>query len=80
MPERSSNPTDPNHLAKAIVGQATGSSPPAKAVKQKNPAAVELGRLGGKKGGPARASRLTPEQRKAIAQKAAEARWGKRHA
>jgi hypothetical protein len=35
------------------------------------------GRLGGLKGGQARAESLTPEQRKAIAQKAAEARWGK---
>jgi hypothetical protein len=44
----------------------------------KNPAAVALGRLGGKKGGPARAAKLTKEQRAEIARKAAEARWGKR--
>lgn len=44
---------------------------------EKNPAAVALGRLGGKKGGPARAAKLTPEQRKEIAKKAAEARWSK---
>lgn len=44
----------------------------------KNPHAVALGRLGGKKGGPARAKRLTPEQRKEIAKKAAEARWAKK--
>ena len=43
---------------------------------KKNPAAVALGRLGGKKGGPARAARLTPEQRREIARKAAQARWG----
>jgi hypothetical protein len=43
----------------------------------KNPAAVALGRLGGKKGGKARAAKLSPEQRKEIAQKAAKARWGK---
>jgi len=42
----------------------------------KNPAAVALGRLGGKKGGPARAKKLTPEQRKEIARKASRARWG----
>ena len=42
---------------------------------KKNPAAVALGKLGGKKGGRARAAKLTPEQRKAIAQKAAQARW-----
>ena len=41
----------------------------------KNPAAVELGRLGGKKGGPARAKKLTPEQRRKIAKKGAAARW-----
>jgi len=43
----------------------------------KNPHAVALGRLGGLKGGKARASRLTPEQRREIAQKAAQARWSK---
>lgn len=41
----------------------------------KNPAAVYLGRLGGKKGGPARAARLSARQRSLIARKAAEARW-----
>jgi hypothetical protein len=43
----------------------------------KNPAAVALGRLGGLKGGKARADKLTPEQRKEIARKAAQARWNK---
>ena len=42
----------------------------------KNPAAVALGRLGGKKGGKARAAKLTPERRSEIARKAAAARWG----
>ncbi len=46
--------------------------------QEKNPAAVALGRLGGKKGGPARAAKLTPEQRKEIARKAAAARWQKK--
>ena len=41
----------------------------------KNPNAVALGRLGGLKGGKARANSMTPEERKAIAQKAAKARW-----
>jgi len=41
----------------------------------KNRAAVALGRLGGKKGGPARAEKLTPEQRSEIARKAALSRW-----
>jgi len=42
---------------------------------KKNLHAVALGRLGGKKGGPARAKKLTPEQRKEIAKKAAQTRW-----
>jgi len=41
----------------------------------KNPAAVALGRLGGLKGGPARAEKLTAAQRSEIARKAARARW-----
>jgi hypothetical protein len=44
---------------------------------KKNPAAVTLGKLGGMKGGKARAAKLTPAQRKEIAQRAAKARWGK---
>jgi hypothetical protein len=43
----------------------------------KNPAAVALGRLGGKKGGPARAKKLSATKRKLIARKAAIARWKK---
>jgi hypothetical protein len=46
-------------------------------IKDKNPAAVELGRLGGKKGGKARALKLTAKQRSEIASKAARARWNK---
>ena len=75
MEQRPKRPTDLNLLAKAIVDQATGNTPPAKAVKQKNPAAVELGRLGGLKGGKARATKLTAEQRREIAKKGATARW-----
>jgi hypothetical protein len=47
-------------------------------VKRKNPAAVALGRKGGKKGGPARAVKLTPEQRSESARKAVQARWAKK--
>jgi len=54
---------------------------PAKIVQvpkpDKNPAAVALGRLGGLKGGRARADTMTPEQRKEIAQRAAKQRWAK---
>ncbi len=74
MPKRSSKkPTDVNALAASIVAEATGEP----VDDGKNPAAVALGRLGGKKGGKARAAKLTPERRREIAQKAAAARWGK---
>ena len=48
------------------------------AVKRRDPAAVALGRKGGKKGGPARAAKLTPEQRSESARRAVQARWAKR--
>jgi hypothetical protein len=71
MPKRSSS--DPNVAAFLVVQKATG---PKKArPPRKNPAAVALGRLGGKKGGKARAESLTPEKRAEIARKAAAARW-----
>ena len=70
MPKRSSkNPDDTNLLAASIVEQATS---------EKNPAAVALGKLGGKKGGPARAEKLSPERRSEIAKKAAQTRWAKK--
>ncbi len=80
MPKRSRKPKnirDLNVLAAHIVEQATGEPIPKNISQEstKNPAAVALGRLGGLKGGKARASKLTPEQRKEIAQKAAQARW-----
>jgi len=71
MPKRSSKKKDINVIAANIVGQATN-----EAQIIKNPAAVALGRLGGLKGGKARANKLTPEQRKEMARKAAKARWG----
>lgn len=75
MEQRPKRPTDLNLLAKAIVDQATGNVPLAKPLKQKNPAAVELGRLGGLRGGKARATKLSPERRQEIARKAAFKRW-----
>jgi hypothetical protein len=72
MPKRSSN--DINETAFNIVQQSTGqAAPPAK-----NPAAVALGRLGGLKGGKARAASLTAKKRQQIAQKAAKSRWSKK--
>ena len=78
MPKRSSKPRDLNRLAADIVGEATGEEQPAADVPEKNPAAVELGRKGGLKGGRARAEKLTAERRSEIAKKAADARWHKR--
>jgi hypothetical protein len=73
MPKRSSKPSDVNQLAVSIVDEATQYSSP----REKNPAAVALGRLGGLKGGRARAEKLSARKRKAIARKAAKSRWGK---
>ena len=81
MPDRSTTrPRDPNQLAYRIMLEAPGQAPKteAPAVKPKNPAAVALGRLGGLKGGMARAAALGPKKRSAIAAKAAKARWGKK--
>jgi len=72
MPKRSSKKQDTNVIAANVVEQTTD-----EAKIEKNPAAVALGRLGGVKGGRARAEKLTPERRKEIAKKAARARWGK---
>ncbi|MCL2122907.1 MAG: hypothetical protein FWH34_02335 [Desulfovibrionaceae bacterium] len=78
-PKKKKRPRDPNQLAAQIVGEAVGDAlPDTPNDDGKNPAAVALGRLGGKKGGKARAEKLTPEQRKEIAQKAAAARWDKK--
>lgn len=68
-------PTDTNKKAKSIVDIATGESE--EIVSGKNPAAVALGRLGGLKGGKARAEKLSSKKRSAIAKKAAAARWKK---
>jgi hypothetical protein len=60
---------------------ATGRAPrddAAPADDGKNPAAVALGRLGGLKGGKARAKALSAKRRRAIAKKAVTARWEKR--
>ncbi len=76
MPNRSRMPTDINQLAAKIVEMATNEGP--EPDDGKDPAAVALGRKGGLKGGHARAAKMTPEERKASAQKAAAARWGKK--
>lgn len=71
---------DLDRFVAAVVADATTDAPaeqPVMPQKEKDPLAVELGRRGGKKGGAARAAKLTPEQRREIAKKAAEARWGR---
>lgn len=88
MGKRSGRKTKRDHdfsvTAFRVVQEATGQSQPE--TKEATPessvdrhaAAVALGRLGGLKGGKARASKLTPEQRRESAKKAAQARWGKK--
>ena len=80
---------DANQLAASIVAETTADPQPddadisedeaeeVPADDGKNPAAVALGRLGGKVGGPARAKALSARRRSAIAKKAAKARWEK---
>jgi len=74
-------PRDPSQLAKNIVEIATGEvedrEPPPEE-QGKDPAAVNLGRRGGLKGGKARAEKLSPEEKSSIAQKAANVRWAAR--
>ena len=67
---------DLNQLAASIVGEATGEIDPQPELSDKEKAAIESGRLGGLKGGKARAEKLTPAQRSEIAKKAAQKRWG----
>ena len=68
-------PRDVNELAAQIVDEATSETPPPDPDEGKNPAAVELGRRGGLKGGKARAAKMTAEERSEAARKAAAARW-----
>ncbi|MDQ6886229.1 MAG: hypothetical protein M3068_02935 [Gemmatimonadota bacterium] len=88
MPKRSSRPsgastTDVNQIAARIIAQASTERPSQSRLRtvannvQKNPAAVSLGRLGGKKGGKARAAKLSAERRSEIARNAAKQRWAR---
>lgn len=75
-------PRDANALAAQVVAMSTGQPVPGQQGKNprkagKNPAAVELGRLGGLKGGKARADKLSRQKRAEIARLAAAARWKK---
>ena len=71
MTDRPKRPRDTNQLAKLIVDLATG-----EASEEDVPEKAEGQQRGGLKGGKARADKLSPEERSAIAQKAAKARWG----
>lgn len=81
MPKRSSihkAPQDENQLAKSILDLITTEETDAPEERpEKNPAAVALGRLGGLKGGKARAEKLSSKKRSEIAKKAARARWSR---
>jgi len=70
-------PSDVNEIAFRVVQEATVEATQ-EAPSGKNPAAVALGKLGGAKGGRARAAKLTPKRRSEIARQAAQARWRKR--
>jgi hypothetical protein len=81
MPKRIKKPTPAEDEQPAPEASPPSSDLPVPTTHEgKNPAAVALGKLGGKKGGPARAAKLTKEQRSAIAKKAAAARWKKKEA
>lgn len=78
MAKGKQGPEDINEIAFRVMAEATNDEhEPQERRPEKNPAAVALGRLGGKAGGLARAAKLTPEQRSEIAQTAARARWKK---
>jgi hypothetical protein len=77
MPKRSSThqgPSDVNEVAFRVFQQAIGEALPS-TEREKNPAAVALGRLGGKVGGAARAAKLSSTERSEIARRGATARW-----
>jgi hypothetical protein len=76
MPKRSSK--DVNQIAADVLRAALGEPEPTTPKGKKNPAAVALGRMGGLKGGKARAASLSPAKRAQIAKKAAAARWSKK--
>ena len=74
--QRTKMPRDPNQRAKAVVDFATGQRTP-EPVREKDPAAIARGHLGGIKGGAARAAKMTPAERSESARRAAKARWEK---
>lgn len=77
MPKRSSKQKDTQQLARGVLDAVVPDAESRKPSRAKNPAAVALGKLGGLKGGKARAASLSPAKRKAIAKKAAATRWNR---
>ena len=76
MPKRARR-GDLNQIAASIVERTTADAKAVETPLKKNPAAVALGRLGGLKGGKARAALLSKQQRSDIARRASAARWQK---
>ena len=75
MPKRSRKKPDVNEIAFSMVEAIANGEPMPRMPDGKNPLAVALGRMGGLKGGKARAAGMTSEQRIESAKKAAKARW-----
>lgn len=73
--KRPKRPGDFAQVAKLVVDIATGQAPPDPPIQPESPRAI-VGRKGGLRGGKARAKKLSPRKRTAIAKKAARARWG----
>lgn len=77
MSTKPKRPRDPNQLAKLIAdistGEAENDSP-----DQDESHSTERARKGGLKGGKARAEKLTPQERKKIAEMASSARWNRK--
>jgi hypothetical protein len=77
MTKKQKRPKDTNQLAKNIVDTATGEIQDTTSQDEVKSAAAALGKLGGLKGGPARAKMLSAKRRSEIAKVAANARWGR---
>jgi len=84
VPTRSSSSKDHDFVTAArrvvekTIGEKLSGEPLDDPNKGKNPHAIALGKLGGAKGGAARAAALSPKKRSEIAKKAAKSRWGKK--
>lgn len=80
MSSRPKRSRDPVQAAHQVYLEIIGEAPAQEPEREKSPAAVARGKLGGATGGAARAAKLTPEERSRIARNAAASRWEKRTA